>query len=132
MKKEEDKVYINGRYEIKFIGLIKTWGKRRVEGKYDVISDEEIIHLHLQLYEGSSNCMSMRNPSLEECKEGFIKNKEDQEKFFKVKGKELIKKALITDKTIVRILKNNAIPEEAYLVTPSHDTAVIFKGKSKR
>ena len=132
MEKEEDKVYINGRYEIKFIGLIKTWGKRRVEGEYDVISDEEIIHLHLQLYEGSSDCIIMRSPSLEECKEGFIKNKEDQEKFFKVKGKEFIKKALITDKAIVKILKNNTIPEETYLVTPSHDTGVIFKGESKR
>ncbi len=38
MEKEQNKVYINGRYEIKFIGLIETWGKHRIEGEYDVIS----------------------------------------------------------------------------------------------
>jgi len=45
----------------------------------------------------------MRKPSSGECKEGFIKNKEDQEKFFKGKGKELVKKALIRAGGIQRI-----------------------------
>lgn len=132
MEKEEDKVYITGRYEIKFIGLIATWGKRRVEAQYDVICEEEIIHLHIQLYKGSSDCINMRSPSSGERKEGFIKNREDQDKFFKVKGKELIKKVLIADRQIAKILKNNAVPEDTYLATPSHDIGVIFKGKTKR
>lgn len=121
-----------GTYEIKFIGLIATWGKRRVEAQYDVICEEEIIHLQVQLYEGSSDCMNMRSPSSEERKEGFIKSREDQDRFFKVKGKELIEKALIIDRKIEKMLKNKAVPETTYFPTASHDSCVIFKGKRKR
>lgn len=104
MKEKRDKVYINRReYETEFIRLIETWGKDYIEGEYEVTDDEEIIHLRLKLDEESPDCMSMRMPNSEECEEGFIRNKEDQEKFFRGKGKELVKKELMMVEEIERI-----------------------------
>ena len=81
--------------QIEFIKLIKTWGKGYIEGEYEVTGKEEIIYLGFKLDEESPNCINMRMPGSEECKEGFKKNKEDQKKFFEGEGKELVKKRLI-------------------------------------
>ena len=81
--------------QIEFIKLIKTWGKDCIKGEYKVTGEEEIIHLCLKLNEEHPDCINMRMPSPEECKEGFEKNKEDQKKFFEGEGMELVKRELI-------------------------------------
>ncbi len=89
--------------QVEFIKLIKTWGKDYIEGEYEVTGEEEIIHLCLKLDEESPNCINMRMPSSEECKEKFNKNKEDQKKFFEGEGKELVKRELIAAGGIEKI-----------------------------
>lgn len=127
MKEKRDKVYINRReYETEFIRLIETWGKDYIEGEYELTGDEEIIHLHLKLDEESSDCMNMRMPNPEECKEGFIRNKKDQEKFFKGKGKALVKAELMTAKEIERI----RIP--GYKIRSTHTIIEIKRCQRKK
>lgn len=129
MEKEKNEIYIGGKNcKIEFIRLIGTrpGGGQYVEGKYKVTSEKEIIHLCLKLDEESPNCMDMRKPSSEECKEGFIKNKEDQEKFFKGKGEELVKRALIIAGGIQRI----KIP--GYKIFSAHATIEIKRYRKKK
>ena len=127
MKEKRDKVYINRReYETEFIRLIETSGKDYIEGEYEVTDDEEIIHLRLKLDDESPDCMSMRMPNSEECKERFIRNKEDQEKFFRGKGKELVKKELMMVEEIERI----KIP--GYEIRSTHTIVEIKRCQRKK
>lgn len=95
-EKQGDKVYIIGKeYELKFSRLVEAYGSRRcAEGEYELISEEEIIYLRLKLPEGSLCCRNIKEANEKELQEGFYKNKEDQEKFFKLEGRELIKDKL--------------------------------------
>lgn len=59
-----------------------------IEGQYKVISKEEMVLLHLQIDEESPECRKMRGCNGTEQKDGFIRNKKDQEKLFRGEGKE--------------------------------------------
>jgi len=142
MEREGNKFYIRGKEcEVKFIKLIGTWpgGKDYIEGQYDVTSDEEIIRLHLRLNGGSPNeelhyYENMRELSPEERKrdKDFVKNKEDQEKFFKGEGKKIVKETLMRVGGIEGIKKLgwNEIPYR--YVSYSEIATIVIKGIKKR
>ncbi len=87
--------------DIEFVKLIRTrpGGNMYIEGQYKVISKKEIVLLHLQIVEEG---LIEDFPEIRETspKDNFIRNKEDQEEFFRGKGKEIIIEMLIRVKGI--------------------------------
>ncbi len=87
--------------DIEFIKLIRTrpGGNRYIEGQYKVIFEKEIVLLYLQIVEEGlmEDFPEIRKTS---PKDNFIRNKEDQEEFFRGKGKEIIIEMLIRVKGI--------------------------------
>lgn len=90
--------------DIEFIKLIRTrpGGSMYIECQYRVFFEKETVLLHLQIdKEGLiEDFPEIREPSPMETKDNFIMNKEDQEEFFRGKGKEIIIEMLIRVKGI--------------------------------
>ena len=140
MNEKEDKVYIDRR-EIKFIGLIKTWGEQRIKGEYEIPYEAQTIHLHLTLVEEAlSNKefldyvnmteVKIRKPSRQECREGLIRNKEDLEKFFRSKNmKELVRNQLTTAASKAGGMEKIKIP--GYKICSTY-TTIEFKRIEKK
>ena len=95
--------------DIEFIKLIRTrpGGSMYIECQYRIFFKKEIVLLHLQIdKEGLiEDFPEIREPNPTETKDNFIMNKEDQEEFFKGKGKEIIIEMLIRVKGIEGIKK---------------------------
>ena len=98
---------------IRFIGLIPTWTKgSRIEGEYEVAYTDKKIRLLLCLSDRTCIRKGMREPSTDETNEGFIINKEDQEKFFKGEGKKLAEEALTRAEMRKQMKEGVSVPLE--------------------
>ena len=140
MSEKEDRVYMDGR-EIKFIGLIKTWGEECIKAEYEIPYEEETIHLHLTIIEEAlfnkefldyvnMTDVKIRKPSGDECREGLIRNKEDLEKFFQSKNmKELVRKQLTIAAREAGGMEKIRIP--GYKICSTY-TTIEFKRIEKR
>ncbi|MBA7491872.1 hypothetical protein ES702_02420 [subsurface metagenome] len=129
LKGGRNKVYINWKEcEIEFTRLIGTWpgGKEYIEGEYKVTCEEEIIYLCLQLSHTSCAHRKIRKADPEEINEGFTRNKEDQEKFFKGEGKKLVIDGLIIAGGIERIKISK------HKIHSPHNTTIEIKSVEKR
>lgn len=122
--------------DIEFIRLIRTrpGGNQYIEGQYKVIFKKEIVLLHLQIVKEGliEDFPEIREPSPIDTKDNFIMNKEDQEEFFRRKGKEIIIEMLIRVKGIegIRRLGCGQIPDS--YVSRSNFTTIMIKGIKKR
>lgn len=135
MEKGKNEVYIRGKKcKIEFVGLIRTWpgGSEFVECEYNVTFEKEIVRLHLQLIRECSDYEEMGEASQEEIDEGFKRNKEGQERFFRGKGKKIIIETLNRVEGIegIRRLGCNQIPYS--YVPDSRIATIIIKGIKKR
>lgn len=90
--------------DIEFIKLIRTrpGGYMRIEGQYKVFFEKEVVLLHLQIVKEGliEDFPEIREARPAETRDNFIRNKEDQEEFFRGKGKEIIIKTLTRVKGI--------------------------------
>ncbi len=135
MKKGHNKVCIVGKmFRIEFIKLIGTWpgGRQFVECQYRLFFEKEIVLLHLQIIKESPEYEKMGKPSQKEIDEDFKRNKEDQERFFRGKGKRIVVEALNRMGGIegIRRLGCNQIPPP--YVPDSEIATVVIKGIKKK
>ena len=96
-----------------FTGLIGTHTLGEfLLGKYEVTFEKEIIRLHLQIDAESLEYQKMGEPSREESEKCLQKSEEDQERFFRGKGKKILIETLIRIGGIEEIkkLEYGAIP----------------------
>ncbi len=94
--------------DIEFIKLIRTrpGGGQYIECQYRIFFEKEIVLLHLQIdREDLKDFPEIRKPCRTDTKDNFIRNKEDQEEFFRGKGKEIILEMLVRVKGIEGIKK---------------------------
>lgn len=84
--------------DIEFVKLIRTrpGGSMYVECQYRIFFEKEMVLLYLQIVKEGlrEDFPEIREPSPAEIKDNFIMNKEDQEEFFRGKGKEIIIKTV--------------------------------------
>ncbi len=95
--------------DIEIIKLIRTrpGGSEYIECQYRIFFEKEIVLLYLQIKEEGcrEDFPEIREPSPTDTKDNFIMNKEDQEEFFRGKGKEIIIEMLVRVKGIEGIKK---------------------------
>ncbi len=117
--------------KIEFVKLIGTYpgGGDFVMGEYSLVSEKEIIRLHLQSLDNGPDYRGMGEASRDEMKPpyDFQKSKKDQEEFFRGKGKEIIIETVNRVGGIegIRRLGYGRIPNE--YVSRSNLTTIIIK-----
>ena len=120
--------------DIEFIKLIRTrpGGSMYIKCQYRIFFEKEIVLLHLQIVKEAPECQKMRGASQAEIKDNFIMNKEDQEEFFRGKGKKKTIEMLMRVKGIegIKRLGCGQIPDS--YVSHSNFTTIIIKGIEKR
>jgi len=135
MEKGKNEIYIGGKKcKIEFIKLIGTWpgGGEYVECQYKVIFEKEIVRLHLQLIEECSDYEEMGESSQKEIDEGFKRNKEGQERFFRGKGKNIVIETLIRVGGIEEIRKLGCGQIPYSYVSHSKIATVVIEDIEKR